>query len=91
MPNMTPDHLTPAHFTPADPAYLRSIIAQALVRRRNGRRTQDYADVMAIAAAEHLAEAMRLAGLVVMQAPPAPAHTGARPDHAATKAGDEPV
>jgi hypothetical protein len=67
--------------SPADPVELRRVLAQALMRRRDGRRTQDRAEVAAIAAAEHLAEALRLAGLVVMQAPPAPAHSGTVPAH----------
>jgi hypothetical protein len=67
--------------SPADPIELRRVLADALLRRRNGRRTQDHAEVAAIAAAEHLAEALRLAGLVVMQAPPAPAHSGTLPAH----------
>lgn len=61
---------TPTNLTPADPAHTRRVIAQALLRRRDGRRTQDHTEVMAIAAAEHLTEALRLAGLIVMQAPP---------------------
>ena len=65
--------------TPADPAYLRSIIAQALVRRRNGRRTQDYADVMAIAAAEPAAAGWRRGGGGGIPAPPAPPTAGGAP------------
>ena len=66
---------------PADPAHVRRILEQALLRRRDGRRTQDRAEPAAIAAAEHLAEALRLNGLVVCQAPPAPAHAGTPPVH----------
>ena len=66
---------------PADPIHVRRIIASALLRRRDGRRTQDRAEVMAIAAAEHLAEMMRLNGLVICQGPPAPNHAGTPPAH----------
>ena len=76
---------------PADPIHVRRILEQALMRRRDGRRTQDRAETAAIAAAEHLAEALRLNGLVVCQGPPAPAHAGAVPEHNALLAPSSTV
>ena len=66
----------------ADPADVRDTLSYALRYSRSGKRTQDRATVTADAAAEHLIDALRRAGFVIMRGPPAPAHTGELPPHA---------
>ena len=73
--------MTDRPLTPADPAELRAALSHALRYDRSGRRTQDRAGIMADAAAEHLVEALRLSGFVVMRGPPAPKHAGPAPAH----------
>ena len=67
--------------TPADPAEVREALAFALRYSRRGKRTEDHAAAMAVAAAEHLMEALRLNGFVIMRGAPAPNHAGAPPNH----------
>lgn len=50
-------------------------MAYALRHRRDGKRTQDHAALAAYAAAEHMLEALRRGGFVVMRRPPAPDHS----------------
>ena len=68
--------------TPADPAEVRDALSFALRYNRSGKRVQDRANLMADAAAEHLVEALRLNGFVVMRGAPAAAHdaTGLPPE-----------
>ncbi len=73
--------MTNRPLSPADPAELRAALSHALRYDRSGRRTQDRASIMADAAAEHLVEALRLSGFVIMRGPPAPNHAGAEPEH----------
>ena len=65
--------------TPADPADVRDTLSYALRYNRSGKRTQDRASVTADAAAEHLIDALRRAGFVIMRGPPALDHIGALP------------
>ena len=73
--------MTDRPLTPADPAELHAALSHALRYDRSGRRTQDRANIMADVAADHLIEALRLSGFVIMRGPPAPNHAGAAPEH----------
>lgn len=67
--------------SPADLADVRDCLAHALRFGRNGKRTQAHEATMAAAAAEHVLEALRLSGFIVMREPPAEAHPGVDPAH----------
>ena len=73
--------MTDRPLTPADPAELHAALSHALRYDRSGRRTQDRANIMADVAADHLIEALRLSGFVIMRSPPAPNHAGINPEH----------
>jgi hypothetical protein len=73
--------MTSRPLTPADPAELHAALSHALRYDRSGRRTQDRATIMADVAADHLIEALRLSGFVIMRGPPAPNHAGPDPEH----------
>ena len=73
--------MTDRPLTPADPAELHATLSHALRYDRSGRRTQDRATIMADVAADHLIEALRRSGFVIMRGPPAPHHAGADPEH----------
>ena len=60
---------------PADPGDVLDAMAHALRHRRDGKRTQDYAALAAYAAAEHMLDALRRAGFVIVRRPAAPDHT----------------
>ncbi len=59
----------------ADARDVLEAMAHALRHRRDGKRTQDHAALAAYAAAEHMLEALRRGGFVVMRRPPAPDHS----------------
>ena len=61
--------------TPAGHDELVFSLSQALQFNRKGKRTHERDSMSARLAAEHLVEAMRLGGYVVMKGPPAPAHS----------------
>ena len=63
----------------ADPRDVLDAMAHALRHRRDGKRTQDHAALAAYAAAEHMLEALRRGGFVIVRRPPAPDHTAPVP------------
>lgn len=63
----------------ADPRDVLDAMAHALRHRRDGKRTQDHAAVSAYAAAEHMLDALRRSGFVIVRRPPAPDHTAPVP------------
>ncbi len=67
--------MTDRPLTPADHADLVLSLAYALRYNQQGKRAHERDELAAQAAAEHLAEALRLSGFVVMKGPGAPAHT----------------
>jgi hypothetical protein len=73
--------MTSRPLTPADPAELHAALSHALRYDRSGRRAQDRATIMADVAADHLIEALRLSGFVIMRGPPVPNHAGPDPEH----------
>lgn len=68
--------------TPASREDLVQSLSYALRYNRSGKRVSERDIMTANAAAEHLAEMLRLSGYVVMKRPPAPAHSAPPPPHA---------
>lgn len=68
---------------PADPRDVIDAMAHALRHRRDGKRIQDHAAIAGHAAAEHMLDALRRSGFIILRAPPAPAGPlGMRSSHA---------
>ncbi len=74
--------MTDRDLTPASHDDLVQSLSYALRYNRRGKRVGDRDIMMADAAAEHLAEALKRSGFVVMKGPPAPAHSAPPPPHA---------
>ena len=68
--------------TPADHDDFVQSLSYALRYNSQGKRTHDRDEISARVAAEHLAEALKRSGYVVMKGPPAPAHSAPPPPHA---------
>jgi hypothetical protein len=68
--------------TPASHEDLVHSLSYALRYNRSGKRVSERDIMTANAAAEHLAEMLRLSGYVIMQRPPTPAHSAPPPPHA---------
>ncbi len=68
--------------TPASHEDLVQSLSYALRYNRSGKRVSERDIITAHAAAEHLADALKLSGYVIMKGPPAPAHSAPPPPHA---------
>ncbi len=68
--------------TPASHEDLVQSVAFALRYNRSGKRVADRDILMSQMAAEHLIDALKRSGYVVMKGPPLPAHSAPPPPHA---------
>ena len=68
--------------SPASHEDLVHSLSYALRYNRAGKRVSDRDSITANAAAEHLAQALKLSGYVVMKKPPLSAHSAPPPPHA---------